>query len=290
MRVLSAYSVGHFANDLCASMWFIYLSYYLLYVAELPENIASLALLSGQITDGITTPIVGTLSDKLSCSCGQKNAWYYFGTILVVPAFLCIFLDFQFSNEDFTNAWYVTFPAIFNVGWASVQIAHMSIVNSLAYSQRKRDTMVNNRNAFTYAANITMLTLSLVLFLFVSNSTKQFRILSITCVAIGACTSLFYVCTVFEPLLAKKATLGEENYQLGLGKKPKPKLEITDEKGNVKIGGKRARDWLSEAQFYIFGVVYMSARIALNATATMLPLYLRTVCLFTPRPGMETSA
>jgi len=30
--VLAAYSVGHFANDLCASMWFIYLSYYLLNV------------------------------------------------------------------------------------------------------------------------------------------------------------------------------------------------------------------------------------------------------------------
>ena len=33
--VLSAYSVGHFANDLCASMWFIYLSYYLLKVVKL---------------------------------------------------------------------------------------------------------------------------------------------------------------------------------------------------------------------------------------------------------------
>jgi len=31
-RVLAAYSVGHFANDLCASMWFVYLSYYLVYV------------------------------------------------------------------------------------------------------------------------------------------------------------------------------------------------------------------------------------------------------------------
>lgn len=33
--VLAAYSVGHFANDLCASMWFIYLSYYLLNVVGL---------------------------------------------------------------------------------------------------------------------------------------------------------------------------------------------------------------------------------------------------------------
>lgn len=35
MVVLAAYSVGHFANDLCASMWFIYLSYYLLSVVDL---------------------------------------------------------------------------------------------------------------------------------------------------------------------------------------------------------------------------------------------------------------
>lgn len=46
-RVLAAYSVGHFANDLCASMWFIYLSYYLVYVVKLSENVAGLALLSG---------------------------------------------------------------------------------------------------------------------------------------------------------------------------------------------------------------------------------------------------
>lgn len=119
-RVLAGYSVGHFANDLCASMWFIYLSYYLVYVVKLTENIAGLALLSGQITDGITTPVVGVLSDKVSCACGKRNAWYYFGSILVIPAFLCIFLDIQFSSQSFENTWYIIFPAVFNVGWASV--------------------------------------------------------------------------------------------------------------------------------------------------------------------------
>ena len=47
--------------------------------------------------------------------------------------------------------------------------------------------------------------------------------------------------------------------------------------------------WLTEAQFYIFGGVYMSARIALNSTATMLPLYLTSVTQFKPKPGMDTS-
>ena len=45
--VLAGYSVGHFANDLCASMWFIYLSYYLIYVVKLSQNVSGLCLLSG---------------------------------------------------------------------------------------------------------------------------------------------------------------------------------------------------------------------------------------------------
>ena len=60
--------------------------------------------------------------------------------------------------------WYITLPAIFNVGWASVQIAHMSIVNQLSYTNRLRDRMINNRNGFTYAANITVLIVAVLLF------------------------------------------------------------------------------------------------------------------------------
>jgi hypothetical protein len=44
-------------------------------------------------------------------------------------------------------------------------------------------------------------------------------------------------------------------------------------------------DWLKEAQFYIFGFVYMFARMALNSTATMMPLYLTTCTGFVEKPG-----
>lgn len=128
--MLAGYSVGHFANDLCASMWFIYLSYYLLNVVNLSSSIAGLCLLSGQIADGITTPIVGYFSDKLDASCGKRNIWFYMGSVLVAPSFLCIFLDPEFfSQMGGKNAWFIIWPAIFNVGWASVQISHLAIVN-----------------------------------------------------------------------------------------------------------------------------------------------------------------
>ena len=73
-----------------------------------------------------------------------------------------------FGSEKGEDAWYLIWPAIFNVGWAAVQISHLAIVNSLSYSQQKRDQMVVYRNGFTYAANILVLALALCVFATIS--------------------------------------------------------------------------------------------------------------------------
>ena len=73
-------------------------------------------MLSGQIADGITTPIVGFFSDKTNTRIGKRTPWYIFGTIFVVPTYLGIFIYPDFSMYAVTVAWYVTLPALFNVG------------------------------------------------------------------------------------------------------------------------------------------------------------------------------
>jgi Na+/melibiose symporter-like transporter len=162
-------------------MWFVYLSWYLKEVIGLDDNIVAAATLSGQIADGITTPIVGVLSDKIKTRCGSRIPWYIFGTLFVIPCFMGIFTDPTFILDNLSeggrNAWYITLPGLFNVGWAAVQISHMAIVNDLSYSNRMRDRLVNNRNGFTYAANITVLTTALVLFNVVPEAKNQFRFL-----------------------------------------------------------------------------------------------------------------
>jgi Na+/melibiose symporter-like transporter len=126
-----AYSVGHFNNDLCAAQWFVYLSWYINKVVKLDASTTGLCLLSGQIADGITTPIVGLLSDMLeSKRFGKRMPWYYIGSIIVIPCFAGIFTYPGFVNElneageiknkTFQVAWYITLPALFNIGWASV--------------------------------------------------------------------------------------------------------------------------------------------------------------------------
>jgi len=83
----------------------------------------------------LTTPVVGFLSDKTKTKIGKRAPWYIFGTFMVIPTFLGIFIKPDFErNSPGEIAYYITLPAVFNVGWACVQISNMSVVNSLTFS------------------------------------------------------------------------------------------------------------------------------------------------------------
>lgn len=136
------------------------------------------------------------------------------------------------------------------------------------------------RNGFTYAANIFVLTLALVLFATVPNQVAQFRILALVCVSLGALTTLFYVSTVKEGELSRLAIEREAAYkQARAGGSPASQQSERAPEEELKMG-KTAGDWLKDAPFYMFGCVYMFARISLNTTATILPLYLDVVSDF----------
>ena len=120
---VAAYSVGHFFNDLCAVMWFMYLAWYLKEVVGLTAEVTAASGLAGQIADGLATTLVGSLSDKINTPCGKRMPWFIFGTLLVFPSFMGIYIYPEFVINGFTESqktlWYICLPAIFNVGWAS---------------------------------------------------------------------------------------------------------------------------------------------------------------------------
>ena len=72
---------------------------------------------------------MGLLSDKTRTRFGSRMPYYYFGTLLVIPTFLGLFIYPDFINDKDEDgnwyagkrdAWYITLPAVFNVGWAAV--------------------------------------------------------------------------------------------------------------------------------------------------------------------------
>lgn len=81
LRDRLSYSVGHFLNDLCASMWFTYLLVYFHSVLGYSTQHAGALLLAGQVADGICTPLVGYEADQAG-GCGRygrRKSWHLAG-------------------------------------------------------------------------------------------------------------------------------------------------------------------------------------------------------------------
>jgi Na+/melibiose symporter-like transporter len=282
---LAAYAVGHLSNDLCAAGWFFYLVFYLKFIVNLSPGQAGLAMLSGQFADGFMTPLVGALSDKIRTRIGSRTPWYIFGTIIVLPSFFALFLHpfskIEGENQDGQKTstgeliYYMIFPAVFNIGWASVQIANMSLVNSLTYSTQRRDKLVSSRNTFTFIANISVLLIALILFQIIKDGIWQYRILAIIIVSLGSISSLFYLLTLKEPYLVGEAKRLQKEFKMQ--QSGFHLLEKKQKEGKKSVLSQNIRQWyqwFKEGQFYVYGFVYMLVRIAVNVIMSVQSFYL----------------
>ena len=254
-------------------------------------------ILVGQLADGIFTPVVGLFSDKFDTRIGKRKPWYLAGTI-VVP--LCFFFVFEecFPCQSMSGTqetivaivWYCTFAALFNVGWASIQISHMSLIPSLTPMKETKDKLIGIRNGFTYISNITVLLLAFILINSISNPQLQFTILSVSMIAVGLVINICFILFIDEVGLSKIAhhsyrqlnqmlssqgvklppdTSGEEEQILELP----PKKQEEDEEDEPITW----RDWVVQPQLYAVGAAYMLSRLSNNVATSMMPFYLTSV-------------
>ncbi len=193
-----AYSVGHVLNDLTATCWFSFLLYYLTDIIMIDKQKAGWVMLSGQLFDGLATPLVGILSDKFNSRIGRRTPWYIFGTFGVIICFSMIFQQCTMcKNSNNPELWemvyYITLPSLFNIAWASVQVSHMSLLPSISINRKNRDHMVRLRTAYTFSSQMVCLLLSFIIFYLVEDKYLQYSLLSLICVALGTLSSLFFL-------------------------------------------------------------------------------------------------
>ncbi|XP_014476796.1 PREDICTED: major facilitator superfamily domain-containing protein 12-like [Dinoponera quadriceps] len=142
-----AYALGHIFNDLAAAMWFSYTLIYLQRVVLLQPIVAGALLLLGQIVDAIMTPVFGFVVDRY---CKKKN-WHVLGSVMVTLTFPVIFGGFVRSFNSLVMFLYVMSIAIFQTGWAAVQISHLSMIPSLTNSLLDRADLT----AIRYSAQVS---------------------------------------------------------------------------------------------------------------------------------------
>ncbi|XP_071844616.1 major facilitator superfamily domain-containing protein 12-like isoform X1 [Apostichopus japonicus] len=270
------YGVGHILNDLCASMWFTYLVVYFHRVLEFDNAFAGYVMMTGQVFDAISTPLVGYESD-VSKGCfkyGRRKSWHLMGSVCVAIAFIFIFQP-CIGCDDNTDTWakfiyYVPFLFLAQFGWASVQISHLALIPELTSCEHERVELNTIRYTFTVVSNVVVFVIMWLLLTFVHSPHTmkpesldkslgpediiQFRYLIFIVVAIG---SVF--CFIFH-----------------IGTKEKRSRSLSDnfETSQSAVHSRMAwKDWLKCVQFYQVAGIYMCTRLMVNVSQVYVPLY-----------------
>ena len=128
-----SFGVGHVLNDLSAAMWFSYMLIFMHKVVAFDNINAGIIILAGQIADAVATPFVGYQSDNtVNVKYGRRKIWHLVGVICVAVSFPFIF-SLCISNCVNSPQWslmiyYIPFIVVFQFGWASTQISHLSLI------------------------------------------------------------------------------------------------------------------------------------------------------------------
>lgn len=286
-----SYAVGHFLNDLCASMWFTYLLVFYHSVLGFQNTYAGVLLLVGQIADAICTPLIGYESDQ-SPGCGnygKRKTWHLVGTLSVLLSFSFVFNQClgcsPLTPQRASLVYFVPFIIIFQFGWAATQISHLSLIPELVTCEHAKVELTAYRYAFTVIANITVYAVAYLLFHVQAGEDDDtvlgpadvniFRNLALIVLGIGALFSLFFHLGTTE----KKSGAGGDAG--GEGKRRAGEEE--DEEGERRPLLSRPRSlssllqwkcWLQQQSFYQVALLYMSTRLIVNLSQTYISMYL----------------
>ncbi|XP_022663384.1 major facilitator superfamily domain-containing protein 12-like isoform X2 [Varroa jacobsoni] len=288
VRHKAAYAVGHVLNDLCASMWFTYLLLYFNYVREFGPTFAGELLLVGQVADGLATPFVGLESDRddglwLCVKYGRRKTWHLVGTVAVICTFPFLFAECLWCGS--ADPWaqflyYAVLIIVFQFGWASTQVSHLSLIPDLTPFTHERVSLNAVRYAFTVTANIIVYSITLVV-LHIQNGagTEQlgpgdagsFQLIVLTVVGVGTIFSIAFHVFVPDPTRTAAPLTGSAGRDR-IGNDAASDISGFTVERSLHLSWK---EWFMESQFYIIGLLYMATRLYVNMSQVFIGLYLQ---------------
>ena len=186
------YGVGHIFNDMLQVYGLGYILIFLQVVVGLQEFNAGLVVLFGQISDGLSTALIGLVIDgdetfRIYNYYGKQKTWHLFGTMCVLisfPFFCLPPIGFGMSNcalqtidvndlqiregkvpnpsfstecifdDKLVTVYYTIITVLLNFGWAAVQNSHLSMIPHLTSCDENQLTLNAIRSAATAASFI----------------------------------------------------------------------------------------------------------------------------------------
>ncbi|CAG9858312.1 unnamed protein product [Phyllotreta striolata] len=276
-----SYGLGHIFNDLCAAMWFSYTLFYLQVVLNMGAATAGLLLMIGyknnmyfhsmpqldscklflgQVVDSLATPLVGFCIDYVQ----HRRLWHLTGTFAVALGFYLIFSLKPSSFDVSTIVYYISTISLFQIGWATVQISHLSIIPEISISHKHSSDLTAIRYIASVCCNICVYLVTLAVLK--SDGTNEdigpgdfykFKAIALIIMFIGLMASMLFYCG----LLAK--------YE------DQPEMEPLLNNGEIKdLNKQNSRHFLRFSLTYCVSIMYMCSRLFTTLNLIYIPLYI----------------
>ncbi|XP_043252984.1 major facilitator superfamily domain-containing protein 12-like [Colletes gigas] len=258
-----AYALGHIFNDLTAAMWFSYTLIYFQRVALLKPIAAGGLLLLGQIVDALATPIFGVLVDRY----WKKKVWHTIGSVMVTLTFPVIFGGFVDPSNGVVVFVYVVSIALFQTGWAAVQISHLSMIPALTNSLLARADLTAIRYSAQVGAAVVVFVVTWIVLptkeeavvRLAQEDSYKFRNIVSTLTFIGLLATIFFHIFLKGDLL--------ENPERHKGDAEESKRLLGNPQNNQS-------SWVGTTILLRVAMLYVASRLFITLATVYLPLYI----------------
>ncbi|CAH1115973.1 unnamed protein product [Phaedon cochleariae] len=210
--------------------------------------------------DSLATPLAGWVLDYF----GHRRIWHFGGTIAVSIGFCLIFsLDpVTFSMAVFV--YYMLAITLFQVGWAMVQISHLSIIPEISTSHTHSSELTAIRYTASVCCSISVYLITLIILgndgeteVIGPSDFYKFKEIALIITFIGLLSSMLFYCGLLGTY--------ENEYEV---------IREADPEDMKQPSNQIGKHVLRSCVIYLVSIMYMTSRLFTTLNLIYMPLYI----------------
>lgn len=159
------YASGQAAEGLKNEGFTLFLLFYYTQVLGLRGTLAGLAILIALLSDAVTDPLAGVLSDRLHSPWGRRHPFLYASALPVAVTFYLVFAPPAGLSQLALFAWLATFTVLTRLSMTLFHVPHLALGAELSPDYEDRTTLVTLRQMFLRIGHAATGLLGLLVFM-----------------------------------------------------------------------------------------------------------------------------
>lgn len=162
VRTKIAFGIGTGAEQIALTSIGAYAVFYYNQVLGVPATLAALAVTVSLVFDGISDPLVGSLSDRTRSKLGRRHPWMFVAPIPIAVSLYFIFAPPAGLEPFWLFVWFATFVTLLRQFMTFFHVPHLALGGELSsnYTERSQIMAYNNFAGWLGGAGKTWIALT----------------------------------------------------------------------------------------------------------------------------------